>query len=223
MVGEGRAFRQHCEVLGSGVYTTLNELIARKEPLTMLEGVRARRNVRVEVRGYHALDNVTPCSDVGGNSSNLIFWGSTDWLDLDDPSLTAVSVTLECRPRCDCRFIDEGGCEAELEEGVCAPAPSLECSKERCREDDVCFGGRLDCVDQLCQPLSDSDICAACTSGADCDSNICVHHTFSDTNTEIDEQLCLEACPPVDGSAMSCPSGMSCKRLDGVLFEKVGD
>ena len=87
----------------------------------------------------------------------------------------------------------------------------------------VCFGGRLDCVDQLCQPLSNSDICAACTSGTDCDSNICVHHTFSGTNTEIDEQLCLEACPPADGSALSCPSGMSCKRLDGVLFEKVGD
>ncbi|MBI3180075.1 MAG: hypothetical protein HYZ27_10465, partial [Deltaproteobacteria bacterium] len=166
-------FRTDCTVL-AGQYATLVDLIASQQLTTVLEHIRARNDVRLELRAYKGADG-EPCSDL--DDSNLMFWGSSELVDLSDESLTEVIVSIECRPDCDCADLaDPVRCPAELPVGACARAANLTCRRSCNPVDGACYGGAAQCSTNVCDGDPDTTccgnppngLCMSCTTSADC-------------------------------------------------------
>jgi hypothetical protein len=201
----GRELKRQCTSV-TGQFLSLQELVSTPTP-SVLENVKVEDGVELEIRGYISAD-IAPCSNL--SDSELLFWGRSDPTDLLDISVSVITVSMECRPNCDCEDIqdDPTQCPATLARGICAPtADSARCKKD-CSDD--CYGGALACgIDNLCMEAAANSICAPCTAGGTCASGICV----SNSNSLAADQYCSDPCPPVDGTASPCLPSMSCKQL----------
>jgi len=193
----------------AGRFTTIQDLVASSEVITLLEDTRARKDVVIEFRAFHDFDQ-QPCTNF--LESDLMLWGSSAPTDLTDPTLQGVTIQFECRPGCDCEAFDEKpiACPADIVPGICTPAEQLLCRKA-CETDDGCYGGLLGCRDSVCA-ATEGGTCDQCTKASDCDSGICV------TNSNTSESFCADRCPSFD-VASACPVRMSCKVVDGVIFQ----
>ncbi len=212
---DGRRFRSACTVL-AGKYPSLVDLIASDDVVTVLERIRARHNVRLELRAYKGSDG-EPCSDL--NDQDLMFWGASDVVDLSDEALTEVVVSIECRPDCDCADLaDPVRCPADLPMGACARAANLTCRRSCDPADGACYGGAAECTTNVCDGNPGATccgnppdgLCMPCSTSADCASDMCIE------NTQTNERFCSEACPPLPWS-YPCPLHMSCKRIASPL------
>jgi hypothetical protein len=214
MFSEERSYRAQCLTL-SPAFESWGDLVSSRDLLFVLEGVRARANVRIEIRGYHNRIENDPCESL--NDESLMFWGTSQLVDLSQPDTDNVVVHVDCRPKCDCRLIDNGACTAALVRGVCAPRLLLTCRDRACTTG--CFDGLLDCDSGTCVP-SGGGMCFDCAASSECDSNMCIHHTYQVGNYDIDEAFCAyePLCPPPSGWAHACPEGLPCTQIDGVSF-----
>lgn len=203
---DGSVLRSRCTSI-TGRFSSLAALVGNADVLPLVEDLHPRDNVVIELRAYHSRDK-TPC--VEPTPDELMLWGRSEPVDLTDDALTVVNVVLECRPECDCAALDADPtrCPATLTPGVCAPPLEVSCAKA-CVDSSDCYGARLVCIDEACTPEA-RKLCAVCTSGADCDSGLCVE------NSVRAEKLCVDRCPPTD-SAAACPDLMSCKRVGDEL------
>ncbi len=216
--GEDQDYRSRCLELRPEGLTTLSELINASAKLIVLDEVRARGRVRVELRGYHALDDTRACTSL--SADKLLLWGSSALVDLRDEELEVLNVEIECRPLCDCRLIADGSCALPLAAGVCGPPATVSCAGRSCTDALDCFDGELECLDQVCEPLQ-GGLCADCAGAAACQTGPCVQHSYQDSRTTVDETYCAEVCPPAGDATWPCPSGMSCKRLGDGVFSLV--
>lgn len=210
LVAGGQQHRRQCTVV-TGRFSTMQELVANRDFVPLLQEVRARPDARLDVRGYAAIDK-SPCVDT--TDADLVFWGTSAAVDLSDEALTTVTVELECRPECDCAAMVEGeaGCPHELTPGVCAPPSNRPCRRQ-CDIAEDCYDGLIQCGgDGICAPES-GETCAVCASSDECDSGLCVHNT-----DEPNEWFCAPACPALP-NVDPCPPRMSCKRLGNGVFE----
>jgi hypothetical protein len=187
-------------------YQTLADLVTPTATQDLLSGIAAKPHVRIEVRGYFAM-NAPPCEDL--SDSDLMFWGSSDWIDLNDSAVSSLVAQIECRPDCDCAAISlqPTTCPVALAAGICAPPSEVLC-RQSCLDGDVCYD-LLSCQAGVCatQP---GDLCADCSSSTACSSAACAH------NSQTNESFCAQICPPAN-SAMPCPTHMSCKRVADVF------
>lgn len=223
----GQRFKSQCTDL-NGRFDSLQALIASTDVLAVLEEVKARDAVQIELRAYHggALQKA-PCTELADN--DLLLWGISPPIDLTNPDLTQVLVNLECRPECDCLAFDQAPerCPLELPMGICAPPENLACRK-LCDSNSSCWDGLLTCEvgtctigsdDKCCTPEA-SGVCSPCDANGQCDSNICVHNLDDlDDPKDPDEWFCAEPCPPLP-NVSPCPSRMSCKRLGNGTYER---
>lgn len=192
-----------------GSYTFMSDLVAAREITTLLESVDARDGVHLELRAYHAFDK-QPCVDQ--TEADLMMWGSTGPIDFLTGNVLEVGLPFECRPSCDCAQFDASPaqCPGTLEPGVCTPLPAQRCRRE-CSSTAECFGGApLTCEQQQCTAAA-GEMCSECSSGADCDSGLCVE------NLGTGERFCARRCPP-QGGVQVCPTFMACRAADGQTF-----
>ncbi|OGQ89016.1 MAG: hypothetical protein A2289_18545 [Deltaproteobacteria bacterium RIFOXYA12_FULL_58_15] len=229
MFGPDQPFRSSCTSLSRDESVdTLRELFQDGERLFVLNDVRARESVQIQMWAYHSLDSTDPCDSL--DRSKLIFWGSTDFFDTTSPETADVDIAIDCRPKCDCRSIDEELCGLDLVDGICGPPDALPCEKS-CNTDNGdndCYDGRLTCTPESCTSgthgdtcceAAAGDLCSSCNSASACNTGLCVQHRYTaeEANDSFEESFCAETCPPLDGSATPCPSGMGCRRLGGVF------
>ena len=198
----------------AGRYATMQNLLAEPDGLLLMAEVRPRAGVRLELRGYHVIDKA-PCTDL--RDEELMLWGSSRSVDLDDEALRTVAIEAECRPGCDCSALQgitqgTGPCVPALSPGACAPAVNQLCRAE-CDDDHDCYGNLMTCGDRRCTP-EPTALCAACEGDGDCASGLCVE------NTATGERFCASACPPLPDVA-PCPLWMSCKALGGGPWVRV--
>lgn len=201
----GALLAEECTAV-TGAYGDLGDLVSAS-PRSLLDDLPVEEAVVVELRGYS-----TSKACEGLAESALIFWGESALVDLRDLAVTSVTVDLECRPECSCAEVGDLGCEVPLQPGVCAPIPTVLCRRP-CADATRCFGGELQCVGGRCQP-EPRGLCAECTSGAECDSGICVR------NENTGEAFCGPRCPSSVEGRIICPELMSCRRLDGDPFTR---
>ncbi|MFC1609720.1 hypothetical protein ACFL6C_02065 [Myxococcota bacterium] len=225
--GEEKKFRGKCTDV-SGDYGVLQDLLADRDTRFWLQDVRARKNVRVEIRGYHGFD-AGPCSQPLDelDPKALVFWGSSDFVNLTKPSSTEIDVWFECRPNCNCRAIADlqvVQCPIDLVPGVCTRPSTKSCRTKPCEVREDCYDGAIDCNANVCTAPPKA-LCRDCANDDACDSGICVHQTYTppgESAPDIDENFCTIQCPPEDGTAWPCPTDMTCKRLGDGVFERVG-
>jgi hypothetical protein len=210
--GSGEVLDSACNPV-SGQLEYFSDLVASVDPIPLLEDTEARGNVRIELRGYHAFDT-EPCNDP--TDDELMMWGSSGVVDLDDDTLESITIQFECRPDCDCVDLgnDPTNCPAVLVPGACAPIEAQLCRRE-CEAPEDCYGGAtLTCSEQRCTPVQSGGTCAQCDDDGDCSDGRCI------TNANTTERFCAPRCPPL-GAISACPTRMSCKRLDGDPFAPV--
>jgi len=181
--------------------------------------VRARKNVRIELRGYHGIGGYDPCESL--SADRLVMLGTSEPVNTTSAEVTTINIPVDCRQRCDCRFMtddNDASCVPTLERGVCAPLVRRTCRERPCIPSG-CFDELLQCISGICEP-AERGVCAFCDGSRDCDSGLCVHHTYHH-DVDVDEKFCADAarCPPVDGYAHACPEGMQCTKLGDGLFE----
>jgi hypothetical protein len=227
MWGPDRAYRGHCVDLSDAGIDEFGDF-SRAEKTLVLEEVRARAEVRIEVRGYRRPDTETPPCDVPGRPDadvHLMFWGASALVDLTAPDLdpaspgnnSVIPVEVECRPKCDCHFIGTS-CPTALEHGICGPPVTRLCGERGCSDDLACWDGMGLCQDEVCLPQPDQ-FCYECASSDACASGVCVRHTVS--SPAIDESFCSTSCPPAGPIYVPCPSGTGCRRLGDGFWSRV--
>jgi hypothetical protein len=217
MFSDDQEFRQRCTPLAPP-FETWQAFVSSRETLFVLENVRARENVRLEVRGYHNLgDENDPCENL--TDDRLLLWGTSEPFDTTESSAGTINVFVDCRPRCDCNFIGNT-CASDLVRGVCAPLLRRTCRNRDCTTSDDCFDSLLRCESNICEP-SARGVCDVCEASTDCNSGLCVHHTYQAGEYDVDEKFCADdaRCPPLDGWAHACPEGMACTRLNDGFFD----
>ena len=193
----------------SNDYATILDLVSDPDIFPVLQDVRGIDGVSVQVRGYSVLDRGACDSPT---SSELLFWGSSETVDLSMSSLQVVRVALECRPECDCQALNTmpSECPQAFVPGVCTPSPNVLC-RQFCDVRDDCFGGVLDCIDNACGDSNPGQMCFECISSSQCDSGYCIE------NTRTGESFCALRCPPLTDASV-CPSWMSCNRVENGTF-----
>lgn len=213
MFTDDQPYRAQCTAVN---FATWQALVSSRDTDYLLEDVRARKDVRLEVRGYHNIGGVDPCEDL--SDDRLVLWGTSDTVDLTGAGTTTINIHVDCRPKCDCRFMSDLTCAPDLVRGVCAPLLRRTCRERSC--DTGCFDELLACNSNICEP-DDRGVCDACEGSADCDSSLCVHHTYDFAEYHVDEKFCADAarCPPLEGWAYSCPEGMQCTKLGDGFFD----
>lgn len=219
LVEDGKNIRSECTVLTG--YLQLQELVGHKGQKFILEDLPARQKAKIELQGFHTFGDIDPCTTL--TNERLVFWGSSAEVDLSNKDLDRIIVSVECRPECDCRGIGVfPTCPSDFSYGVCGPPTLYTCRQRACQSDIDCFDGQMACFDKtVCVPKAPQSMGADCGNDSDCLSGVCVHHTANDATKVIDEHYCAETCPAADGSAVVCPSGMSCKRLGNGYFNRV--
>jgi hypothetical protein len=192
-------------------YRDLSDLISPSATQDLLAGIAASPQVRIEVRGYLGVD-VLPCTSL--SDSALMFWGSSDLVNLNDAGVGAVLVQMECRPDCDCTAINSpsSGCPVDFTPGVCAPPSQVLC-RQACTDDHACYAGLLTCQSNSCTAPA-GGLCADCTATSACDSS--VSSSVCVQNSTTGEDFCARRCPQPEGAA-PCPELMSCKRVVGAF------
>ena len=227
---DGQRFKSQCTPITSP-YDSLQALVSSTTVVEVLQDMKARAEAQLELRAYHSVPDHDPCEASSGGEESLVFWGQylLFWgmsavTDFTDSSVSEVAVAIDCRPQCDCNGLEKGTCLSEMlpGTGVCAPPEGRPCRKQ-CETDEKCYAGLLSCevatcednpnpTAKCCTPVTEQ-ICAKCAHDPDCESGICAH------NITADELLCTSPCPPLPDVTL-CPTGMSCKLLDNVLYER---
>lgn len=190
-----------------GRYPTIQSILADKERLRVLEGAPLEADMRIEMRFYHALQSA-PCADL--SDDDLMLWGSSQPIDLNEALEENINVVFECRPGCDCKALDDAPerCDVSLEPGACFPPATTACTRP-CSDASDCFGGLLACMDGRCKPSNDGGGCSPCQSQSDClAGHICGRNPLSGA------QICGVACPNLGGLLSACPQRMACQALD---------
>ena len=96
MFDDEQPFRSQCTAL-SPVFATWQELVSYKGTLFVLDQVRARKNVRLEVRGYHNIIENDPCENP--SDEWLMLWGTSDVVDLTSADTTNTTGTTPDRQK----------------------------------------------------------------------------------------------------------------------------
>jgi hypothetical protein len=208
-----KSYRNRCVDLRGRGFEDIEDLSTASDRLIVLPDVRAREDVRVVIKGYHDRRDEGACFDL--NEAKLMFWGSSDFVDLTDPDRDEINVQLECRPKCDCRVI--ATCGEDLTPGICGPHERASCYGLTCDTNEDCFDGQAPCDASICYPAA-GQICGECTGAGDCESEQCVRHIHDD-KPAIDESFCALRCPPADGSGWPCPARTGCKKLTAGAYE----
>ncbi|MEZ4271511.1 MAG: hypothetical protein R3C68_08790 [Myxococcota bacterium] len=209
-------------------FNNMDELADGDEMLPVLENIEPQSGVTLAFRAYQSLDR-PPCTEP--TEDELMLWGTSEPFDMRDATLQVVTVSLECRPGCDCAAFDDKPqqCPRVLQPGVCTPLAVRLC-RRACNTPNTCYQGLLPCKNDTCSP-DESGSCSICQDSSDC---MCVPEpaqTCAECNTSADcegerrcvrnigrgEQFCADRCPPMGGSD-PCPTLMSCKQL-GTDFE----
>jgi hypothetical protein len=222
---DGQPFRRQCTAI-TQPYDSMQALVSSTNVVEVLKDVRARSDVRLELRAYHGTEGVAPCDLALLDDAHLMFWGMSAVTDFTDQSRDEVTVEIECRPECDCDDLVDAAqrCPPEMLGGVCAPPANRLCRKE-CESADNCWGGSLSCeigtceagvsgTVKCCAPVA-GRICSPCAYDSECESGLCVHNTTAG----VDEWFCADPCPPLP-DVTPCPTDMSCKRLGNGVYER---
>jgi hypothetical protein len=225
-----------CRILDE-VPTTMRALL-NGDPIIDFSRLSTNSKVSFEVRGLHgvgleASERQQLCANAVDNKQWL-FWGESDVIDLskydqvDGGVSPLIDIVVDCRDcftddqdecasgQCfGCLAIDEeitGVCPAEFPLSVCAPA--VRCGKP-CDNDDDCFEGALDCVDERCVPYAEQEtagLCTPCVPGnGTCGDLACVGEPGDATG------FCAPLCPTV-----SCVDGTKCTRFGNGIVD-LGD
>lgn len=218
-----------CEVIDDPP-DTMGALLEGR-PILSFSKLSANKTVSFEVRGLHALDldpadRASVCNDQ--NRDHWLFWGTSELVDLaaldtPDAGRALVPLVVDCRDCSEsCAAGECFGCLAMDTDGsgTChaTPFPASVCSPtavcgRSCDDDDDCFDGALECVDDRCDVDSapTGALCAPCTAGAgDCaDEHLCVGTSSSDANG-----FCAPVCPD-----NLCATGTKCTRLGNGIVE----
>lgn len=198
-----------CTELDSGAFQSAYELVKGGELVPVLENIRPRENVMIELRGYHGIVR-DACREPESPLDDLMFWGRSGLVDLTDESLEKIDIDIECRAGCDCKELDDNpACPLALAETTRVCSPPLRC-RQTCNGTSECWDSAMPCSNNECQPY-DEQMCFACDSANDCGEGlVCVRHT-----TDYVEDFCAKICPLFATGLDACPGKMGCLTVDG--------
>lgn len=199
----------------------LQEFLRAETPYISFGTFTDRGEITLSLQGLHDVRPgqdggvVDPCAS-GADESTWLFFGQSKPVDLASFAVVdggtarkIIEIPIDCRDCVNgCETLGTPACPVNRT-SFCVPASeNLSCGKP-CADDESCFDSALTCdLDRgRCdeETAFPGELCASCTSDADCEAELDYACVGLPSATE---GLCAQTCP-----RNVCPNGTICKQL----------